>query len=206
MVRREDHNRVLIHPTFFQDPKQLSHVVIYVAHRAEVRSSSTSDSFIWKIRILQSTHVQQALAVRVLLFLRDGHGRKRNILTLVPIPIFSMNGIRVMWVCERDSQAEWTRIGWTTSGGVEVPSGFEHDLLIEVELIRANAGASLEYRVFIVVPLKTTIRVIPIDGPRDGQQMSREESRTFVLASMHELQELDQSMSLPSSFPTLSAY
>lgn len=70
-----------------------------------------------------------------------------------------------MWVRERDGQAEWTRIGWLASGGVQVPGRFEHDLLIEIELVRANAGASLEDRGFIVIPLKTTIRVIPIDGP-----------------------------------------
>ena len=74
-------------------------------------------------------------------------------------------------MCERDGQAEWTRVGWTTSGGVEVASGFEHDLFIEIELVRANAGASLEDRGFVVIPLKTTIRVIPIDGPRNSQQM-----------------------------------
>lgn len=73
-----------------------------------------------------------------------------------------------MWMCEGNRQAEWTRVRWPTSGGVQVPGGFEHDLLVKVELIRADARASLEDGRFVVVPLEATIRVIPVDGPGDG--------------------------------------
>lgn len=40
-----------------------------------------------------------------------------------------------------------------------------HDLFVVVELVRTDAGSALEHRGHVVVPLKPSLRVIPIDGP-----------------------------------------
>lgn len=47
----------------------------------------------------------------------------------------------------------------------EVLGAFEHDLLVIVELVAAATRPGLQDRAGIMVPLKTCIRVIPVDSP-----------------------------------------
>ena len=79
----------------------------------------------------------------ILLMFRDLYIRLRNVNAFVAVPILLLDGVRVVRMRKRNGQAKGTGGGWTPSGGVEVSGGFEHNLFIKVELIRAYAGPGL---------------------------------------------------------------
>lgn len=64
-----------------------------------------------------------------------------------------------------DCEAEGAGGRWSASLRVEVSSGFVHDLFVEIELVRADAGAGLEDGGCVMVPFEAAIWFVPIDGP-----------------------------------------
>ena len=102
-----------------------------------------------------------------------------------------------MWMGERNRQAERTRVRGTASCRIQVPRRFEHDLFIEVELVGADAGASLEYRGIIVIPLQAAVRLIPIDGPKTVSTDAKGKLNVCTSVDAGILGELDQIIRLP---------
>lgn len=108
--------------------------------------------------------------MRVLLFLRYSYIRRRYVNTLVPVPVFLVDGVWVMRMGEGNCETEWAGGQWATSGSVQVASRFEHYLLVKLELVGAYAGASLEDGGRVVVPFETTIGFVPVDGPKNDER------------------------------------
>ncbi len=165
MIRREDDDRVLLHVTLFQNLEQFPDIVIHVAHSSKVSSTSASDSLVWDLCVFQTAHVQQPLTMRILLFPRYVHTWRGNVFTFIAVPVLPVNGIGVVWVGQGDCEAEGAGRDWSASLSIEVSSGFIHDFFVEIELVRSNAGASLEDGGFIMVPFEAPIWFVPIDGP-----------------------------------------
>lgn len=170
MVGREDDNCVFSHSALFQHFQQPTHIVVDVAHSSEIGSTCTKDGFVGRFLFLQTFHMQQALAVGILVLIRDCHVGKRDLFVLIAIPIFLVDGVRIMGVGEGDGEAERAIGGFASGGGVEVASRLEHDLFVEVKLVGADAGASLKDRGGIVVPFEASIGFIPIHGPKSDER------------------------------------
>ena len=62
-------------------------------------------------------------------------------------------------------QGKWTLFGALTDVVPEILGALKHDLLVIVELVATAAGTGLEDRASIVVPLKASIGVVPVDSP-----------------------------------------
>ena len=71
----------------------------------------------------------------ILLFLWNIHLGEWNLDVLVKIPVFSVYGVRVVRVSKGHCQTKRPCRRGAASGGVEVSGRFEHDFLVEVELI-----------------------------------------------------------------------
>lgn len=65
------------------------------------------------------------------------------------------------------SQAKRALLGALTDVVPEVLGTLEHDLLVEIQLIAAGAGTGLENGAGVVVPLKASVRLVPIDSPAE---------------------------------------
>lgn len=144
MISGEDHNGILIHPALFKHTQQFSHIVIHIAHRSKVCPPRSLDCLLRHVFIPQPADLQQSLAVLILLILRDVDLRQGYILAFISVPVFFVDGVRVVRVRQRDGQAEGTSGLSFTCGGVKVADALVHDFLVKVQLVGADAGTCLQ--------------------------------------------------------------
>lgn len=143
MVRGKNDYGVFFHSTLLQHLQKLANVIIDVTHSTVICSPSPLDSFLrWRF-VPQIADLEQSLAVCILFFLRDLDVWLGNINALIPVPVRLVYSVWVVWVCKRNSKAKRTGRRWPASGSIEVSGGFEHNLFIKIELIRAYAWPSL---------------------------------------------------------------
>jgi hypothetical protein len=104
MIATENDDGVIIQTAVLEGLQQFANAVINVRDGTIVGSTSTLDLFRSEFLVPEIADFQEALGVRILLFLRDGDFGKLNLNILIHVPVLFLNGVWVMWVSERDSQ------------------------------------------------------------------------------------------------------
>ena len=87
-----------------------------------------------------------------------------DVLVAVQVPPLLRDRVRVVGVGEGDRRSR-TAAGRRSGRGRRGPLGGEADLLVEVELVGANAGAGVGHRRHVVVPVRPALGVLPVRGP-----------------------------------------
>jgi hypothetical protein len=102
MIAAEDNDGVVIEFASLQRVEELANAVIDIADSAVVRSTSLLDLLVIELNVPEVTDFEKALAVGILLFLRDLDLWELNVHALIHVPIFLFDGIWVVGVRQRD--------------------------------------------------------------------------------------------------------
>ena len=120
----------------------------------------------------------------------DAHPRHVDVSVPITLPVLGGDRKRVVRVSQRDHHAE--------GPGVVVPGHVEqlafrpkHDLVVEIDLVRADAGPRLGHRVHGVIPARPMLEVEPVGGPAEigrvdiGRQALLEAMQLIGAAEVH---------------------
>ena len=102
--------------------------------------------------------------MRVLRGLGNHGARHGDVHALVQVPVFGGNGVRVVRVCHRHSQAK-RLLGRVAHVVIQVLARFEDYLFVKVQLVAAHARPGLQHRGHVVVPAGALFQFVPIHRP-----------------------------------------
>ena len=164
VVAREHDDGVVGQFAFPQGFKQLADLGVHIAARTKVGTPRAADRLVAQRLVPQVDHLEQALGVRVLLGLRQGVLRHRDVFIPVQVVKLGGNGVGVVGVRHRDRQTK-RLIGVVAHVVVQVLARPEDGFFVVVELVGAHAGASLQDRGHVVVPARAHLQFVPVDRP-----------------------------------------
>jgi hypothetical protein len=98
VVAAEDDDGVLVQAAPLEHVEQLADAVVDVADGAVVGAPGPLDLLVAELGVPEVADLEQALAVRVLLLLRDLDLGKLDVDALVEIPVLLLDGVRVVGV------------------------------------------------------------------------------------------------------------
>ena len=120
----------------------------------------------------------------------DRGSRHVDVRIAIKVPVGLRHGERVVRMRERGDKQE--RAGIAGAGEVEDrPLGHKRGLVVEVELVGANADAGLTHRAHVVIPARAMLGLIPVRRPTEvgginvGRQPVLESVQLIGPAEMH---------------------
>ena len=164
MVAREHDDGVIAQPTLIQGFKDFANFGVYIAAGTEVGAACAANGFFTDGFVPEVDHFEQALGVRVLRCLGNRVARHRDVAVLVQVPKLGGDGVGVVRMRHRDREAK-RLFGRVANVVVQVLAGFEHDLLVKIELVGPNRRTGLEHGRHVVVPAGAHLKFVPIHGP-----------------------------------------
>ena len=112
MISAENDNCVFVQSTILERLEKLSDAIVNVGYGTVVCSASALDLVWSKLLVPEIADFEETLGVGILLILGNGYFWKDDIDIFVHVPVFLLDGVRVMRVGEGNGHAEWSS-GWT---------------------------------------------------------------------------------------------
>jgi hypothetical protein len=102
VITGEDDDGVIGQIAVLKRLQKLANAIVDIAARAVVCPLGLLDLLIREVLIPQVANSQQPLAMGVQFLLGDSDLWQVDVDSLVPFPVLLLNGVRVMWVSERN--------------------------------------------------------------------------------------------------------